>query len=110
MLLYVASKLINNPNINRLNKLINNPNINRLNSWHYRLLRQREKLMPFNQCYLEKYAAKEWLINGDMNSRFFYQSVSAKQRKTMIFNLKDESRVWITEASLIRRFVEEFTH
>jgi len=76
------------------NKLTNNPNYNRLNSWHFRLLRQQEKLMLFNQRYWGKYGKKESLANGDENSRFFFTRVLVlKKGKTMIINLKDESGV-----------------
>jgi len=50
------------------NKLLETPDSYRLNNWHFRLIKQREKLMLFNQRYWGQFARKQWLINGDRNS------------------------------------------
>ena len=52
-------------------QLIQNPASLRLNSWLLRLLKQREKMILFNQKYWGKLQRKEWLINGDRNTTFF---------------------------------------
>jgi len=38
--------------------LINDPHSLRLNDWHFRRLKQREKLLPFNKCYWGNLARK----------------------------------------------------
>ena len=53
-------------------KLVSQPNSPRLNDWLHRMLRQREKLLLFNQKYWGNFKRKEWLVNGDRNSRFFH--------------------------------------
>jgi len=49
-------------------KLVAQPNSVCLNNWHYRLLKQREKMHLFNQTYWERLARKDWLVNRDRNS------------------------------------------
>jgi len=52
-------------------RLLSNPNSHIFNSWMQHLLKQREKLLLFNQKYWDKMAQKEWLANCDRNSEFF---------------------------------------
>ena len=53
-------------------KLLESPNSHQLNNWHFRLIKQGEKLLLFNQRYWGQFARKQWLINGDRNSKFFH--------------------------------------
>ncbi|KAJ8440341.1 hypothetical protein Cgig2_012777 [Carnegiea gigantea] len=53
------------------NKLLESLDNHRLNNWHVRLIKQREKLMLFNQRYWRHYACKQWLVYGDRTSHFF---------------------------------------
>ena len=56
-------------------KLVLQPHNARLNNWHYRLIKQREKLHLFNQKFWGTLARKEWLVNGDRHSRYFHQTM-----------------------------------
>jgi len=62
-------------------KLLHDPNNHRLNAWLHWLLRQREKLLLFNQKYREKMARKEWLVNGYRMSRFSNLELILGERK-----------------------------
>ena len=74
-------------------KLINQPDSHRLNSWMNRLLVRREKLLVFNQKYWGNFTRKEWLINGDRNSRFFQQRATTRRKKKLLYKLKDDCGV-----------------
>ena len=75
-----------------------------------RLIRQREKLLLFNQKYWGKLSRKNWLVQGDRNTSFFqHQARLHKNRKTVI-QLKDSCGVWINDpVSISQVFVEDFT-
>ena len=64
--------------------IIANPQNHRLNDWHFRLLKQRERLLMFNKRYWGTLARKNWLVDGDRNSRFFHQSATARKRHCSI--------------------------
>ncbi|KAJ8435658.1 hypothetical protein Cgig2_015663 [Carnegiea gigantea] len=74
-------------------KLVHDPNNARLNNWHYRLIKQRETMCRFNQKYWGKMARKDWLVNGDRNSRYFHQSMKARKTRNKITKIKDASGV-----------------
>jgi len=63
-------------NENKLNmleeKLLVQSDSPRLNAWMTRLVRQREKLLLFNQKYWGGLKRKEWLVNGGRNSKFLH--------------------------------------
>ena len=91
-------------------KLIQSPNSARLNNWHYRLIKQREKMHIFNQKYWGKMARKEWLVNGDRNSHFFHQTIKTRKTRSRIVKLKDNSGVWVEEPVQIEQmFINDFT-
>jgi len=74
-----------------------------------RLLKQREKLLLFNQKYWGKLARKEWLVNGDRNSRFFQQSANARRKRKLVMKIKDDCGVWIDDHKLIAdKFTADF--
>jgi len=75
-------------------KLVSQPNNARLNNWHFRLIKQREKMHFFNQKNWGKMARKEWLVNGDRNFRYFHQSMKARKSRSSIVKIKDSSGVW----------------
>lgn len=52
-------------------KLIQSPSSFLYSSWMNRLLKQREKLLMFNQNYWGKFRRKDWLTKGDRNTKFF---------------------------------------
>jgi len=53
-------------------KLVQDPNNSQLNNWHFRLIKQREKIHLFNQKYWGRIARKDWPVNGDRRSHFFH--------------------------------------
>ena len=91
-------------------KLTLQPHSARLNNWHYRLLKQREKMHLFNQKYWGTLARKDWLVNGDRHSRYFHQSMKAQKMRGKIFKIQDASGIWIDEpTSLKQLFVHDFS-
>ena len=82
-------------------KLVVDPLNFRLINWHACLIKQRERLLLFNQKYWGKFYRKEWLTKGDRNSNFFYQCVKTRKWRNSILRIKDESRVWFDDKSLI---------
>jgi len=69
-----------------------------LNNWHYRLIKQQVKMHLFNQKYWGKLARKEWLIDDDRHSRYFYHTMKARKSYSKIMKIKDASGIWTDEA------------
>ena len=91
-------------------QLLDNPNSPRLNNWHFRLIKQREKLFLFNKRYWGKLARKSWLVDGDRNSRFFHQTAVHRKQRSSITRIKDNAGVWIEQFPLIKqKFIEDFS-
>ena len=91
-------------------KLLANPQSCRLNDWHFRLLKQREKLFLFNKRYWGNLARKKWLVDGDRNSRLFHQSATNRKRGCSILRIKDTSGIWIEERPAIQqKFILDFS-
>ena len=66
--------------------------------------------MLFNQRYWGQFARKQWLINGDRNTKFFHQLASARKRRCNIVRIKDETGVWLDEIEFIKdKFILEFS-
>jgi len=64
----------------------------------------------FNQKYWGKLARKDWLVNGDRNSRFFHQLMKARKSCNAIVKIKDSSSVWVDSPTHIQQlFVHDFT-
>jgi len=64
----------------------------------------------FNQKYWGKLSRKEWLVNGDRNSRYFHQSMRARKTRSSIVRIKDLSGVWVDSPTQIQKlFVHDFT-
>ena len=90
-------------------KLVAQPHSAKLNNGHYRLIKQREKMHLFDQKYWGTLARKDWLVNGDQNSRYFHQSMKARKTHSVILRIKDASGVWIDEpAQLQHALVNDF--
>jgi len=86
------------------------PNSPRLNDWLHRMLRQREKLLLFHQKYWGTFKRKEWLVNGDRNSRFFQQQANTRRKKKLICKLKDECGLWVDNPQTIgQKFIHDYT-
>jgi len=92
-------------------KLSHQPNSPRLNEWLHRLLRQREKLLLFNQKYWGTLRRKEWLVNGDRNSRYFQQQANTRRKKKLICKLKNDCGIWLDNPqSIAVKFVQDYTN
>ena len=83
-------------------KLVTQPNNACLNNWHYRLLKRHEKIDLFNQKYWGRLARKEWVVNGDRHSRYFYQVIKARKSRSAIIKIKDSSGVWVDDAVTVQ--------
>jgi len=91
-------------------RIITNPQSPRLNDWHFRLLKQREKILLFNKRYWGNLARKKWLVDGDRNSRYFHQAAKIKKRNCSIIRIKDASGIWLDDIHVIRQqFLHDFT-
>ncbi|KAJ8438243.1 hypothetical protein Cgig2_003632 [Carnegiea gigantea] len=74
-----------------------------------RLIRQQEKLMLFNLKYWGWFSQKQWLIDGERNSRFFHQTATIRKHCSYISRIKNELGGRIEEIDLIKnKFVLEF--
>ena len=62
-------------------KLLIQPDSPRLDEWLNRLLCQREKSLMFNQKYWGGLKRKDWLVNGDRNSKFFSSKGNCQKEK-----------------------------
>ena len=91
-------------------KLIDQPNSPRLNEWMTRLLKQREKLLLYNQKYLGNLRRKHWLVNGDRNSRFFQQQANTRRKKKLICKIKTDCNIWLDNPrDIADKFVHDFS-
>jgi len=92
-------------------KLSNQPNNSRLNAWLCKMLRQREKLLLFNQKYWGTFRRNEWLVNGDRNSRYFQQQANTRRKRKLVCKLKDDCGMWIDNPQTIAdKFVYDYTN
>jgi len=91
-------------------KLLEDPASYRLNSWINWLLRQREKMMLFNQKYWGKLSRNELLINGDRNSKIFQRIANARRKQKSIIKIRDECRVWVTDQiNIVQKFIADYS-
>jgi len=75
------------------------------------MLREREKLLLFNQKYWGTLRRKEWLVNGDRNSRYFHQQANTRRKKKLVCKLKDDCGMWIDNPQTIAaKFVHDYTN
>ena len=82
-------------------KLLDNPSSFRLNSWLTWLLKQREKLLLYNQKYWGEFKRKEWLTRGDRNTTFFQRSAGSRRRKKRVIRLKNDSDIWVDDPTFV---------
>ena len=53
---------------------------------------------------------KDWLMNGDRNSRYFHQSMKVRKTRSKITKIKDNLGVWIDKSAQIENmFIADFT-
>lgn len=66
-------------------------------------------MMLFNQKYWGKLARKEWLVNGDRNSKFFHKQANARRKRKLVMELRDECGVWLDDHKLIaEKFISDY--
>ena len=71
----------------------------------------KEKLLLYNKKYWGTFRRKEWLVNGDRNSRYFQQQANTRRKKKLICKLKDDCGIWIDNAQTIAtKFVHDYTN
>ena len=90
-------------------KLASQPDSIRRNDWMNRLPQQREKLLLFNQKYSDNLRRKEWLVNGDRNSRFFQQQANTRRKKKLVCRLKTDCGIWLDNPQEIAfKFTQDY--
>jgi len=71
----------------------------------------KEKLLLYNKKYWGTFRRKEWLVNGDRNSRYFQQQANTRRKKKLICKLKDDYGIWIDNPQTIAaKFVQDYTN
>ena len=90
-------------------RLVRNPTSFRLNSWLVRLLKQREKLLLFNQKYWGKFRRKAWLTGGDRNSKYFQRIADTHRCRKRVVRIKDDCGLWIgKQARIADKFIADY--
>lgn len=80
-----------------------------LNDTEPKLRREVERL-EVEEDLRWRQRAKEWLKNGDRNTKYFHACATQRQRKNQITSIQDESgRVWETQDSIGGAFVHYFS-
>jgi len=75
------------------------------------MLRQREKLLLFNQKNWGTFSRKAWLVNGDRNSRYFQQQANIRRKRKLVCKIKDNCGMWIDNPHIIaEKFVHDYTN
>jgi len=65
----------------------------------------------FNQRYWGTFRRKEWLVNGDRNSRYFQQQANTRRKKKLICKLTDDCGIWIDNPQTIAaKFVHDYSN
>ena len=100
-------------NLDKINyvegKLVDAPMNHRLNDWLNRLIKQREKMLLFNQKFWRRFARKDWLVNGDQNSTYFQWQANRRRKRQDITRLKDEVGIWLEDPQDIQqKFMSDF--
>ena len=66
-------------------------------------------MMLFNQKYQRKLARKEWLVNGDRNSKFFQNNANSKRKRKIVMKLLDDCGIWIEDHKMIaEKFISDY--
>lgn len=90
-------------------KLMENPNNENILKHYERVLKQREKILLFNQKYWRNMARKDWLTKGDRNSSYFHKNLTGRKKKSRVYKVRDNYGEWLEDKMQIRDyFVKEF--
>ena len=67
-------------------------------------------MLLFTQKYYGKMARKEWLVNGDRNSKSFHNRANSRRTRKLVIKLRDDCGIWIDDRKLIaNKFISDFT-
>lgn len=92
-------------------KLIDQPFNPRLNNHLQRMIKQRERLLLFNQKNWGNLARKNWLTQGDRNSRFFHNKMKTRNARNTIYRLKNDLGQWEDDpVQISRSLISSFQH
>lgn len=70
-----------------------------------RLITQREKLLLYGQNRWANYSRKQWLTQGDRNTRFFHNPMKQKIASTINYRLKNEFDHWVDDHDEISKLL-----
>jgi len=64
----------------------------------------------FNQKYWGNLKQKDWLINGDRNSRFFQQRANNRRKKKLVHKLNNDCGMWLdNQEDIADKFISDYT-
>jgi len=63
----------------------------------------------FHQKYWDRLARKEWLVDGDRNSKFFQRRVNLQRKRLLITKIKNDVGLWIEDQpTLQQQFLDDY--
>jgi len=63
----------------------------------------------FNQKYWGRLKRKEWLVNGDRNTKFFHQRALVRRKKQTIVKLKTDDGIWVDDPQdIASQFIADY--
>ena len=92
-------------------KLSHQPHNFRLNDWLHKMLRQREKLLLFNQKYWVLLEERNGLLMETAIRGIFNNKANMRRKRKLICKLKDDCGLWIDNPRTItEKFVHDYTN
>jgi len=65
----------------------------------------------FNQKYWNNHKRKEWLLNGDRNTKFFQQRAIGRRKYKLVHKLKNDCGLWMdTQQDVAEKFISDYNH
>ena len=61
----------------------------------------KRKTPPLQQEYWDKMARKDWIVNGDRNSKKFQIRANCRRKKKIMIKIKDDCGIWINDKKII---------
>ncbi|XP_056690230.1 uncharacterized protein [Spinacia oleracea] len=92
-------------------KLIIQPFNNILQDHLLRMIKQREKLLAFGQSTWKSFSKKQWLTQGDRNTRFFHQKIKSQSARNTIYRLQNDLGQWESDPTTVQDcLLKSFKH